>query len=369
MQRLSTETASKSTRANGQSAAAKRQLAPRKVPTVRAQSQQLPLDWRVWIAENRLLGATEEQILEILNGSGYPPASIRAEIDEQLDNPLYQSAERATQRYNKLKSLLEVSAQVRSLSFTAESVERRSKVSRSEFLERYYSASRPVILTGMLSGSPARKRWSPEYFASTCGDATVQIMAGRQSDPRYEINSDSHRRDVKLSDYISMVLKGGTSNDYYLVANNHFFERPEFEYLYNEAPRLPEYLDDAEARQKNFLWFGPGGTVTPLHHDLMNVLVAQIYGRKKFTLIAPEYTPYVYNNIGCYSEVDCAKPDYEQYPLFRQAKRLEVIIGPGDVLFIPVGWWHHVHTLDVSIMVSYINFCFPNDFNWFHPNI
>jgi hypothetical protein len=334
-----------------------------------AEPQILPVEWRSWIAENRLQGTSDEQIAQVLIDSGYSSEFVRAEMDAQLCDPCYLVAQRTSQRYMKLKSVLDTSASVRGLSFGSQSVERRTAVSRDEFLERYYAASRPVVLTGMLAGSAALARWTPEYFVETCGDAAVQIMAGRHSDPRYEVNSESHRHELKLSEYVSMVIEGGRSNDYYLVANNHFFEKEEFERLYGEVPLFPEYLDHTDAKQKVFLWFGPAGTITPLHHDLMNVLIAQIFGRKRVTLIPPEHTPYVYNDVSCYSEVDCAKPDLQRHPLYSQTKPLKALLRPGEVLFIPVGWWHYVQALDISIMVSYINFVFPNQYEWFHPSL
>ncbi len=42
--------------------------------------------------------------------------------------------------------------------------------------------------------------------------------------------------------------------------------------------------------------------------------------------------------------------------------KLECEIGPGDALFLPIGWWHHVEALDVSISVSFTNFAADNDF-------
>jgi ribosomal protein L16 Arg81 hydroxylase len=165
-----------------------------------------------------------------------------------------------------------------------------------------------------------------------------------------------------------MVLAGGATNDYYLVANNGFFDRPEALQLASEAPVLPEYLDHSDRQGQMFLWFGPAGTITPLHHDLMNVMIAQIYGRKRFTLIPPEQTAYVYNNAGVYGEVDCAKPDYSKHALYGEARPVNFVLTPGDVLFLPVGWWHYVKALDVSIMVSYINFKFPNHYSWSNPD-
>jgi hypothetical protein len=329
----------------------------------------LPEEWRLWVAENRLLGTPDDRLTDVLLQSGFDADLIQAELDRLGNDSYYLVAERMAQRFNKLKSVLDVRHSLSGLSYSAGSVERRSKISSDEFLERYYAANRPVILTGLLANTAARKRWTPAYLAQVCGDTTVQIMSGRQEDPRYEINSESHKREIKLAEYIEMVTQGGPSNDYYLVANNGFFDRPEVKALRDEVPQIPEYLNAADSKRKVFFWFGPAGTVTPLHHDLMNVLAAQITGRKRFTLIPPEQTAYLYNEIGVYSEVDCGQPDYSRHPLYRHVRPLTAVLGPGDVLFIPVGWWHYVKSLDVAIMVSYINFHYPNDFEWFHPHL
>lgn len=328
----------------------------------------LPGEWRSWIAENRLGGVPDDEIVAALTGAGHHTDSISAAMEELQGDPCYWVAARATQRLNKLKSILDVRRSLTNLSYDADSIERRAKISQSEFLERYYSVNRPVILTGLLAGTSS-ERWTPEYLAQICGDASVQIMAGRQSDSRYELNCEAHKREIKMAEYVKMVLDGGASNDYYLVANNGFFDLPETQALLSEVPELSEYLDPSNTKRKVFFWFGPAGTVTPLHHDVMNVMIAQVYGRKRFTLIAPEQTPYVYNDTAVYGEVNCSEPDYSRHPLYREATPIHVEIGPGDVLFIPVGWWHYVKSLETSIMVSYINFRLPNAFDWFHPDI
>jgi hypothetical protein len=337
--------------------------------SVPAKLTDVSAEWRAWMAENLLDGVSDDQITATMVESGFDPLVVAGALDGLRSDPFYLAADRMAQRFRKLKSILDVRRSLTNLSYPADSIERRTRVSHGEFLKRYYAVNRPVILTGLLAGSIASERWTPEYLGKICGNAIVQIMAGRLSDPRYEVNSESHKRRVKMSKYVRMVRDGGESNDYYLVANNYFFNRPATQALFREVPQLPDYLDWSNPDGKVFFWFGPTGTVTPLHHDEMNILVAQVFGRKRFTLIPPEQTPFVYNEIGVYGEVNCGDPDYLSHPLYRQATPIEVEIGPGDVLFIPVGWWHYVKALETSIMVSYVNFRFPNAYEWFDPDI
>jgi hypothetical protein len=44
-------------------------------------------------------------------------------------------------------------------------------------------------------------------------------------------------------------------------------------------------------------------------------------------------------------------------------KVYEVTLNPSEILFIPIGWWHQVESLDRSITLSYTNFVFKNDFS------
>ena len=174
---------------------------------------------------------------------------------------------------------------------------------------------------------------------------------------------------MSFREYIDHITQSDGSNDYYLVANNNFFARPGMKHLFDDIVVFPEYLDANNVDHGVFFWFGPSGTVTPLHHDVLNVLMAQVCGRKRITLIPSDQIGRVYNEIGVYSEVDCEKPDLNEFPDFQDVPIQRFVLRPGEVLFIPVGWWHHVRSLELSVTVSFTNFVFPNCYQWHHPDI
>ena len=59
---------------------------------------------------------------------------------------------------------------------------------------------------------------------------------------------------------------------------------------------------------------------------------------------------------GFYSAVDVLAPDLVRFPDFARVALHTVEVGPGDVLFIPVGWWHALRALDPSLSVTFVSF-------------
>jgi LPS sulfotransferase NodH len=330
----------------------------------RTPAGELPAAWRQWLAQALLQDVPRASVVETMTQHGFHADLVRAELDAALAHPYLLAGRESRAHLARGVRVLGALAELARLQPWATTVPRQDRPSRATFCESYYAANRPVVLTGLMEDWPALTRWTPGYLRSALGDEEVEIMAGRDGDPAYEVNAGQHRRPVRFGDFVDMVYGGGPSNDCYLVANNQFFERERTRILLEDFAPFGEYLDPAQLQGRCFFWFGPAGTVTPLHHDQCNILIAQVSGHKRVKLIPSTQWEHVYSGSDCVSDINCERPDFVRRPGFCRATVLDVTISPGEVLFIPVGWSHHVRALDPSISISFTNFVFPNNYRW-----
>lgn len=110
------------------------------------------------------------------------------------------------------------------------------------------------------------------------------------------------------------------------------------------------------------IWIG-NRTRIAAHYDLPDNLACVVAGRRRFTLFPPQQVSNLY--IGpldltpagqAISLVDFLQPNLERFPRFALAMEhaLAVDLAPGDALFIPSMWWHHIQALeDFNVLVNY----------------
>ena len=325
--------------------------------------------WRQWVAENRLRGCTPESMLSTMIGSGLDPQASVAALNELERNPVYLAALRHQQLLHKLESVTANLQQLWQSDPAYAVVDRREQLTRDEFVEHYVRGCRPVVITGLARDWPALTRWSPQYLKEGFGHLEVEVQAERQADTQYEQNKLQHRRRVRLGDFVDHVLATGPSNDHYLTANNELLRRPEFAPLLQDIGSLPDYCDAGQLANSCSFWFGPAGTVTPLHHDTLMLFHTQVVGRKRWRFISPLETPHLYNYHDVYSPIDIDRPDLNRYPDFAKVTVLDVVVNPGETMFLPLGWWHQVTALDLSLSFSFSNPAVPNRFSYRNPDI
>jgi hypothetical protein len=131
----------------------------------------------------------------------------------------------------------------------------------------------------------------------------------------------------------------------------------------NRAPlmdRLRERPGDAQVAPR--LWLG-NEVITPAHFDESHNLACVVSGRRRFTLFAPEQVANLYLGPLDFaptptpiSLVSFRAPDFARFPRFREALKHAIVadLAPGDALYIPSLWWHHVESIGVlNTMVNY----------------
>jgi hypothetical protein len=233
----------------------------------------------------------------------------------------------------------------------------RPDLSGREFFDEFYSRNRPVLIPGLLAGSEAVAKWSPEYLSERYGSAAVEITDGREADPDYEVRYRSTVRTTTMAEFVRRLTSADVSNDFYLVARNNLFDRHPFHALRDQLRPPADIIDRSDRRRGAMkMWFGPKGTVTPLHFDEHSILFAQVYGRKQFKLIPAFDHSRLYPRHRYYSEIDPTDVNEARHPLFAGATVIDLEVGPGDALFLPAAWWHWARSLSVSISVTFSNF-------------
>lgn len=339
--------------------------APKKKPARRSELILSP-EWQAWLTENRLRGLSTDVLVARLRKEGVTKKWALAELDAIERSPQFVGARRIARRAHQLTLLAKLQTELERCATRPEEVPRITTPEPDVFVDRYFASGTPVVLTDFMNRWPARTRWTPEYLRDRFGDTQVQIVDGRDADPHCDENHEAHRNEASLRSYVDRVLAAGETNDFYMIAQNRNLQRTALRALFEDV-EFPEYLNGPHAPYGSALWLGPAGTVTPLHHDTSSILFCQIYGRKRIVLVSPFETALLDAPRGVYSNFDCEAK--ELAPELARATKKVIELAPGETLFIPVGWWHHVRALDVSISLALNNFRLPNDYEWYKPGL
>lgn len=102
--------------------------------------------------------------------------------------------------------------------------------------------------------------------------------------------------------------------------------------------------------ETNVLFMGTRGATTPCHFDEQHNFLNQVRGHKLVVLFPPDDYPRMYpfpvtHPCDRVSMVDVRNPDLERFPRFAEVRGHVALLGPGDILYIPTGWWHYCRTL------------------------
>ena len=208
------------------------------------------------------------------------------------------------------------------------------------------AARTPVVIRDLAADWPALERWTPEALAERFGDRPVKVYDASFGEPGAGYMGSIDR--IPFRDYLAALVSG---------------DRDLRMFLHNLAHAMPELVDDVRfpdvglrfSRQFVFSFFGARGSTTPLHFDIDmgDVLHTTVLGRRRIRLFAPSDAVALYRHpCTVRSYVDLDAPDAARHPALELATGHEVVLEPGQTLYMPAGWWHEFHYLDAGIGVS-----------------
>jgi hypothetical protein len=246
-------------------------------------------------------------------------------------------------------------------------IDRRSNLSYREFMEEYGTKNIPVIITDITQNWKARTEW------------TIEKLLKRFNDHKFKTDEVDYFAKTKLymnfEDYIQYARTNSDEDPIYLF-DDKFGERELARDLLNDY-EIPKYFQDdyfeaLEEERPPYRWFviGPPRSGSPFHIDPYRTSAwnALLVGRKRWALYPyTHYPPGVDFDWDDDGNFDSDSPEpvkwfVETYPkLTEEQKPLECILEPGEVIFVPSGWWHQVLNLTETICVTQ-NFCNETNF-------
>jgi hypothetical protein len=219
----------------------------------------------------------------------------------------------------------------------------------------------PVVFSGAAKSWPAMATWSLSSLKRTFGNVSVPV---RDSDDEFKEFFEPKpsklrpRRMMKLAAYIDVITNlrpEGVRPPYAgnISANDPAVRSALATLSAGCAFPRPSYPD---YREEYRLWVGADGQRSTIHNDPMDNFNVQISGKKRFLLFSPRDHNNVYAQLfhaGLWaSPVDPDNPDLEAYPLFRGAQAWSCELTEGDILYIPIFWFHATQAITPCVNIN-----------------
>jgi len=253
-----------------------------------------------------------------------------------------------------------------------------------EQVDEYLSQNLPVIITNSNIAGDALK-WDLKYLQDTMGDTEFNVFESPNHVFKYYSENKVNRYNAfsgfnftpRMRMTKMTIEEFSNKLDRWSQGDDRLYLQQELNSEISKNVRSDflsfnwNYLFNRQAKHawgslsSNLLLIGMEGNVTPCHFDEQQNFFAQIKGYKRVILFPPSQFDCLYPHQACHphdrqSQVDFENPDYSKFPKFKEAKGCEAILAPGDVLYIPVYWFHHVESVIGGGYTITVNFWFKD---------
>lgn len=218
----------------------------------------------------------------------------------------------------------------------------------------------PFVLVGATAGWGATS-WSLDSLQRRFGHVPFPVRKISASSPWVSLfplevadASRTARGTMRLGDFIDIIR--ASSPDDPPVPHTDLMTLPDE--LAGELGALPIFPSEALTGRQPELFMSARGAYTPVHRDFEDGASCVFVGRRRFRLWSPDQALLVYampnfhpKFQGCF--LDARHPDRARFPRFAEAQAVELVLEPGEVLYLPFGWFHDVTVLEHGLTIRF----------------
>ncbi len=237
------------------------------------------------------------------------------------------------------------------------------------------SSAEPVVFKQLVSDWPmvqagqVSDQASVDYLKSFYnGNPTIVCKIPAENNGRMFYSENCTRLDYesfkgRIDETLDAILDGVHKKNgpaYYIASNIIATHLPGFNDKNNILIPRNKHVDAMEDRVS--VWIG-GTTTATCHFDALDNIACCVAGKRRFTLFPPDQISNLYPGPleptpggQVISLVDFRNPDFQKFPRFKDALLTARVVElePGDALYIPSMWWHHVESLaPYNVLVNY----------------
>ncbi|UJH89947.1 cupin-like domain-containing protein [Antarcticibacterium sp. 1MA-6-2] len=227
-------------------------------------------------------------------------------------------------------------------------IPREKKLSKADFLEKYYRPQKPVVIEELIENWPAYQKWTLDYIKEVAGEKIVPLYDDRPISSKYKFN-EPHLK-MKMAEYIDLLRSKPTKYRIFLY------------HLLKEVPRLQQDFKYPKMgmrfiKQLPMLFFGGENSKVFMHYDIdfANIFHFHFHGKKQCILFAPSQTRYLYkvpHALISRQDIDFNEPDYDKFPALKKAEGYITELKHGETLYMPEGYWHQMTYLTPGFSMS-----------------
>lgn len=228
-------------------------------------------------------------------------------------------------------------------------------IAPADFKNKYFAPKQPLVMRNLAKAWPAYTKWNWDYLTEVAGSKKLGIYNNVKSDAYTPINkADDY---TTFGEYIDMIRKGPAQWRIF------FFN------IFSQAPQLRQDFTWPTLYIRGFLkalpslFAGGEGSITHMHFDIdmPHLMHTQFMGKKRVLLFPNAEQHKLYRkpfevlslaDFSNYYNAAKSKVDIGKFPALELAEGYDVILEPGDTLFMPSGYWHHMEYLQSGFAMS-----------------